>query len=46
MFRAVIGSHNIQVDIFSPCFLHVHRLYDAAASPGSRLRSPGSLEIK
>ena len=32
----------IQVEILSQCFLHVHRLYDATASPGSRLRSHGS----
>ena len=39
----VIGS---QVEIFSSCFLHVDRLYDAVASPGSRLRSPNLLAIK
>ena len=43
MFRAVIGSHKIYCYItlqpgrdFSPYFLHMHRLYDAAALPGSR----------
>ena len=53
MFRAVIGSQKIYCYItlhpgrdFSPYFLHVHGLYDAAASPGSRLRSPGSLAIR
>ena len=43
--KSIVILPYIQVEIFSPCFLHVHRLYDAAASPGARLRSPGSLAI-
>ena len=44
--KSIVILPYIQVENISPCFLHVHRLYDAAASPGSRLRSPGSLPIK
>ena len=44
--KSIVILPYIQVEILSPCFLHVHRLYDAAApSPGLRLRSPGSLAI-
>ena len=44
--KSIVILPYIQVESFCLCFLHVHRLYDAAASPGSRLRSLGSLATR
>ena len=41
--KSIVTLPYSQVEIFSPRFLHVYRLYDAATSPALRLRLRGSL---